>query len=353
MSTTIITIEEVLSVEPHPNADRLDVIKVLGYQVITGKGNVKVGDHVFYFPQDIMIPLKHSEPLGVTQYLKHSRMAGDTIKQPCRVSSCRLRGLPSYGFVAGANCSPVPMEAYCLGQDVTDWFDGEKYEPPVRLGGGDMEPDMPNFHRYSNIENIQRCEGLISIGTQVVITEKIHGTNCRMGRVRDWKEENAPFTFQAGSNKVRRKKGEGLYWSFFSDNIKKMLVSLGEVDAVLFGEIYGPGVQDMQYGETEKKFRAFDLSIDGSYMDYDDFLTICENHGIDTVPELYVGSYSQEVVEEYTDGLSTFPVTGKFKGREGIVVKPIPEDLDYLGNRVIVKSVSVDYLSRRGAEDNE
>lgn len=353
MSTTIITIEEVTSVKPHPDADRLDVIEVLGYQVVTGKGNFKVGDLVVYFPPDIMIPPEHSVRLGVQQYLKHARMSGDTMKIQCRVSACRLRGIPSYGFCAPVSeCgTPVPARPG-VGTDMTHLFGAEKYVPPARLGGGDSEPDMPNFHRYTSIENIQRRNPFFH-GEEVVFTEKIHGTNCRMGYVKDGDE----MTFQAGSNKLRRKEGEGLYWSFFTDEVKGLLQCLYyhyvDVDVILFGEIYGPGVQDMQYGETEKKFRAFDCSINGKYLDKTILWQICEEYGVETVPLLYEGPFSKEAVAEHTDGKSTFPVTGKFKGREGIVITPLTERLDHRGNRVIAKSVSVDYLNRRGAEDNE
>jgi hypothetical protein len=168
MSTTIISIEEVLSVEPHPDADRLDLIKVLGYQVVTGKGNFKVGDHVVYFPPDMMIPTHQSEPLGVTQYLKHARMSLDTCKVQCRVAAARLRGIPSYGFCAplSAWCGET-RKTYAVGADVTSHFEGEKYIPPERLGGGDQAPDMPNFHRYTSIENIQRYPNLIDLGVDV------------------------------------------------------------------------------------------------------------------------------------------------------------------------------------------
>lgn len=252
MSTTIITIEKVLSVEPHPDADRLDVIMVLGYQVITGKGTFQVGDDVIYFPPDIMIPAYWSDALGVTQYLKHARMSMDTTKHQCRVAACRLRGLPSYGFVA-----PITtlLGDYEIGQDLTSTFNGEKYEPPVRLGGGDAEPDMPNFHRYSGIENIQRCNQF-EVGEEVVFTEKIHGTNCRMGLVADPKQPGAPVAYQAGSNKLRRKEGEGLYWSFFSQTVRDFLDyhchSNDDADVVLFGEIYGPASRTCSMGRPRR-----------------------------------------------------------------------------------------------------
>ena len=46
MSILKVEVVEINRVESHPNADRLDIISIkgMGYQVISAKGNFKVGD---------------------------------------------------------------------------------------------------------------------------------------------------------------------------------------------------------------------------------------------------------------------------------------------------------------------
>lgn len=355
MSTTIITIEKIAKVENHPDADRLDIIQVLGYNVIVGRDQFKIGDIIIYFPPDILIPSYVSKKLGVARYLKHAIYPGDSGKSQCRVTACRLRGIPSHGFVVSLDDWPHGMENNknpfpdCLvGSNVTKWFDGKKYEPPIRQGAGDAEPDMPNFHRYTNIENIQRYPDMIPKGTEIVITEKIHGTNCRMGII--------DGEYQAGSHKIRRKSGKGLYWQFFTKDLQKQISLLSNIhedaDVILFGEIFGPGVQDLHYGQAEKNFRAFDISIDGQYLCYDPFLHFCLALGIETVPELYRGPFDPKIVETFTYGDSTFPMSKGFKGREGCIVKPTIEQ-PWKNGRMILKSVSADYRNRKGAKDYE
>jgi hypothetical protein len=69
-------------------------------------------------------------------------------------------------------------------------------------------------------------------------------------------------------------------------------------------------------------------------------------------PVLYRGGFSQSVMNEYTDGNTTLSENpGKFKGREGIVITPTTERRCEIG-RVIFKSISVDYLSRKNPKDN-
>ena len=355
MSKTAITLERVNSVESHPNADRLEVVQVLGYKVCTGKGNFQVGDLAVYFPPDILLPQNHSDDLGVTNYLKHAVLPGATEKTQCRVGAARLRGVASHGFVVPAGEAGIRIDSSLgYGFDVTHLFDAHKYVPPVREGAGDAEPEIPTFHGYTSIENIQRYPGVFMEGEPVVITEKIHGTNCRLGLVRDGDE----MIFVAGSHHVRRKPGSGLYWNAMTEEVKALLMWLSgyqRKSVVLFGEIFGTGVQDMDYGMTEKSFRAFDISLDGKYVAHDFMLERCTDANIPVVPELYRGEFSHEVVEEHTYGNTTFKgVKSKFKGREGCVIKPLAEShCDILGGRKILKSVSADYRDRKGAKDIE
>ena len=47
-------------------------------------------------------------------------------------------------------------------------------------------------------------------------------------------------------------------------------------------------------------------------------------------------------------------ITSAFKGREGCVITPLVEQFYApTGGRLILKSVSADYLDRKGAQDNE
>ena len=122
---------------------------------------------------------------------------------------------------------------------------------------------------------------------------------------------------------------------------------------VLFGEIFGPGIQDMDYGRTEYDFRVFDISVDGVYVDYSQMVDLCDRFGLLCVPQLAVCSYHPDKIEELTYGETTFDgVKSKFKGREGCVIRPVQERFSsLLGGRLILKSVSADYRDRKGAQD--
>jgi RNA ligase (TIGR02306 family) len=345
LSKTAITIERINSVEPHPNADRLEVVQVLGYTVVVRKGMFKVGDAGTYFPPDMLISEHIADSLGVKQYLKHSVYPGDGMKTQCRISACRLRGVPSFGFLTG------PITEPCFGMDVTEQYEGKKYFPPARVLGGDCLPPDDRFHEYTSIENIRNFPDLFQ-DEQVRITEKIHGTNVRIGHIGK--------DFMAGSHHTRRVQGDPLtmYWQPYPivADMLMYLSSLWGADVIVFGEIFGQGVQDMDYGQPVPGFRAFDMSVDGRYLSDVDFRFWTGRYKVPIVNSLYCGSFNKGIVDAATNGPTTMKIDDKirckFKGREGIVIKPLSEQhSDVLGGRLILKSVSVDYYERKGAKD--
>ncbi|MGP0064383.1 MAG: RNA ligase (ATP) [Isosphaeraceae bacterium] len=363
MSTLVVEVCEVKSVYPHPNADVLEFITVKGWPVIVQKSlGLKVGDRVVYFPPDSVMPPELAEKLGITKYLAQLPAEIDGTRKPgLRVRAARLRGEASYGTI-DHRVEP----AWEVGQDVKDYYGVTKFEPPVRPTDGDSLPSLAAFHGYTEIENIRNFPDVIRIGEEVIITEKLHGKNCRLGMVRVRRDDGEAFEFMAGSNDVRRKEVDAKgrpsdFWRPMSDAVRELLrhLSQGKRNAILFGELYGSGVQDMAYGLANgvKGFRAFDLSIDGKYLDFDEKVAVLERFGVEMVPHLYRGPFSWETVEEHTYGPTTLcpaESAGRFKGREGCVITPVKEryDADLGGSgRVILKSISADYLARKGGTD--
>lgn len=360
---------EVLSVDQvtsHPNADLLDVLQIGGATVVSQKGRIAAGDLVVYFPPNLLLGKGVGDRLGVQKYLKSAVYPGDTESTQCRVGACRLRGTASFGFAVtleeafGSGFNDYYQQGEwtntIAGTDVSVTFGAVKYEPPPKLGSCDTDEDHPLFHRYTDIENYWKFPTAIAEGTAVRITEKIHGINVRFGLI--------DGEFEAGSHNVRLKKpAEGKmnrYWIEFTQPIKDMLVSLtGDGilgSGIVFGEIFGPGVQDMDYGiaKGQRGFRVFDVSVNGRYLDWEELVRVCEHFVIQTVPLFYRGPFDPGRLDEFTKGTTCVGnPTGKFKGREGVVVTPLRESYsNQLGGRMIVKFVGADYLDRKGAQDN-
>lgn len=354
MSTLAAELLEITYVKPHPNADRLDVAIVRGtICCVVRRGECAIGDRVVYFPPDLLIPRHEAERFGVTKYLKHAVYPGEVEKSPCRVAATRIRGVSSFGFFVPA--AKVFAEEPPLGTNVSAHFNAVKYEPPRKLAADDVAPDHPAFHEYTSIEHWWRFPEAIPDGADVRITEKIHGTNSRVGLVRVGDQ----FEFMSGShhcNRRRPESGTSLYWEPLErEEVLHLLTDLCDErhNVVLFGEIFGPGVQDMDYGVSRdaRGYRVFDASVGGVYLDWDDLQAVCMKHGVSTVPLLYRGPFSRQYLS-LTDGPTWVgDPRGMFKGREGIVIATTSESYYAPTVRRVVKSVSADYLARQGAED--
>jgi RNA ligase (TIGR02306 family) len=383
MSKLVVEVCEVTNVEPHPEADRLAIATVKGWRTCirkdesTGETAFKVGDKCIFFPPDAVLPVTLASDvadggrLGVKSYCTPvSDETGALVGY--RVRATRLRRFPSFGTIAPI-CPDLGDDAdWAVGTDVAEHFGVTKWDPPARGGAGDAARDLSLFHRYTELENVGNYPNAIPAGTEVVFTEKLHGTNSRVGLVFEATDEGEPaWQFMGGSHNVRRKEfndaGErSEYWAPMTDNMKALLTHIRDthacdapvVSVLVFGEIFGSGVQDMAYGCTagERMYRAFDIAVNGQYLDFDVKVELFKQFGVDMVPILFRGPFSLEVLREFTDGNTTLcPAgkAGKFKGREGVVATSVKEMVSRgLHGRTIIKSISADYLARKDGTDS-
>jgi RNA ligase (TIGR02306 family) len=363
MSTLIVDVVQVEEVKKHPGADRLELVRVKNWWVISGTGNWQVGQKGVYLPPDSVVSEALTDKWGITKYTAPLAKQIDGTRPPGqRIRAARLRGERSQGFLA-----PLDDQSLPVGTSMVEAWGVKKYEPPVKAMDGDAAPPIGTFHAYTDIENIGNFPGVLVDGEEVIFTEKLHGTNSRVGIVQQPNDTDGSmeWTFVAGSHGTRRKpqndKGvKSLYWLPMTDNMKNLLVELcaHQNNVVVYGEIYGPGIQDMAYGVKTAAYRAFDIAVNGKYLDFDVKVELFKKHGIDMVPILYRGPFSMDVLTQHTDGTTTVcsaeENTSKFKGREGVVVTPVKERYSELlpnFGRVILKSISVDYHERKGGTE--
>ena len=234
-----------------------------------------------------------------------------------------------------------------------------KFYPPVKTRAGDAETDHPHFFAYTDIENMRSYPTVIGDGEEVVATEKIHGTNCRVGFVREGDRDTAVMVPLAGSRTVRRRAPppdqwrHNTYWlPHTNDGVARLfhdLYAAGIASCTLYGEVFGKGVQSYTYGMSGLRFRAFDLSINGRYVDYEQYRAYCEKYGIEMAPLVYRGPFSLARIKAVSDGPS---LVGGAHGREGVVVRPVVEREDPAVGRVILKYVGDGYLFGNAAEED-
>jgi RNA ligase (TIGR02306 family) len=325
MSSLIVEVVEISEIKPHDNADKLELAMVKGWQCIVPKGQYRAGDHVIYIPVDAVLPQELSDKIGVTKYLSKQR-----------VKTAKLRGVISQGVIMSANECPLAV----VGADVAEDLGITKWEPPLpgQCTSGQPRPQHPDFLRYTDIENIKNYPDVLSEGEEVVITEKIHGTNFRAANVTAEKEGVAGQAgFHVGSHRMDFvETPENLYWRAAR---KYRLHEILPPGYQIFGEIYGKGIQKLTYDLLEFDVRFFDLMRDLKYVGYHEFMAFCQQWQLPMAPELYFGPWNKALLEK-ANGQSTIAS----HIREGIVVKPVQERWDHKVGRVALKAISEQYL---------
>ena len=213
MSKLIVEVCQIDDVQAHPNADRLEICKIKGWSVISGKGQFEVGDKCIYIPYDVILPPELANGpdddipgrLNVMKYCAPLPKDSEGNRPPGgRVRAARLRGEKSFGIIMEINSDDPNWD---VGTDVADYFGITKWVSPEPCEDGDALAFHPRFPEYTEIEKYANYPGCIEEGEEVVLTEKIHGKNARLGYVLDTNEEGeAEWTFMAGSHTVRRKR---------------------------------------------------------------------------------------------------------------------------------------------------
>ena len=351
-----VQVVEVKEVNEHPKADRLDLLKVLGWQCVAKKNEFSVGDKVVYIPIDSILPEElEAKIFGPDAKVKLSKH---------RVKTIKLRGAISQGMVVPTTYLKDKNAA--IGTDVTTELGVTKYEPPLpKFQQGQSSPAKttykhPDFHKYHKWPNIKNYPELFKDEDEVVVTEKIHGTNFRAGwlkynpnslfkKIKMWLGLAPKWQFVYGSHNVQISE-KLLYNGFYDKNVyaeavmKYKLKKKIPKGILVYGEIYGASIQKgYNYGlEDSRELVLFDAQKDGKYVNHYDFMNIAAELEVPVAPVLYKGKYAYCDLQSYINGPSV--LCPKQKVREGCVVKTIFEEECYAGSRKGTKCISEKYL---------
>src|SRR5580765_8503788 len=117
MSTHRVEVVKIDEIMPHGNADRLELAKIMGWLVVTGKGNFQKDQLALYIPVDSILP----NTLEMRLFPPGSKI---TLKKG-RVRSIKIRGQMSQGMI-------IPLED-CEKQIAETW-DGSCALPKYEVG---------------------------------------------------------------------------------------------------------------------------------------------------------------------------------------------------------------------------
>ena len=382
MSTFSCPVVRVAEVIDHPNADRLNIVRLegLGYTCISGKledgtPRYKAGDYVVYIPSAAVLPewlLKEMDFWNAeTNKGTLSGSNGD------RVKPLKLRGIFSEGVLfptedmcKHAHAANGDALVYWEGMDASGVMGITKYIPPIPVHmAGEVANMFDHTVRY-DFERLESVPDMFASDMTVTATEKLHGTFCAIvyepglnhaemfgehgdiivhskglgGQGLAFKN-NAANDGNLYVKTMRKLLGDGL-----EDRFRTLATSYAGKRYAILGEIYGKGVQDLAYGTREPEFRMFDVMVDDLFLPQDELGFDHSLHGIPFAPVLYNGPFNLEALTAVRDGKTT---VGGDNIREGIVVRAVGVHRHPMHGRRIAKMISPDYLLRKSKEATE
>lgn len=353
MSKLIVEVVKISNIQPIEKADKIELAIVKGWQCIVQKGQYEIGDLVIFCPPDSIIPADLIEKYKL-----------EFLKKNSRVDTQKMRGVISQGLILDFDCLP---KIICVneGQDVANILGITKYEPPEppcsTRGGQQVSKRKPNplFDKYTDIYNINNFNQIFEEGEEVVITEKIHGSNARYANLpvdtnylwgKILKLFKKDYEFVYGSHNIQ-KKITNIHKGFYSEDIWSKIAKKYKIaewlpkDYIIYGEIYGKKIQELTYGMDDIDIRIFDIKYKGKYLNWIEFLTFMsfanDKCGLRYAPVLFRGNYNNETRKLLSTGNS---ILAPNQMREGCVIKPIKEREQRPLGRVILKSINPEYL---------
>jgi RNA ligase (TIGR02306 family) len=383
-SPQIVRIEKI---EKHPYADALDIATVLGdYPVIVKRDEYKKGDLAGYIPIDSIVPdTEEFHFLCPKNIEKYEEVEGNEIVTKTRVlgpkfpvglvpeknriiKAKKIRGIYSQGMLVSTAglikpVLPYDVEPIAIVEDGTKynlftWNPGDSIVEALSLKKWkeEEEDNLPGLKKtrtnaekapqgwsipHYDIDSVRKVVNLLLPGEEIVLTEKIHGSNAGFSHdgIRLWVKSR---------NFYKKMDEEDMWWDIaIRYELDKKLSQYPGL--VFFGEVYGH-VKKFCYdtiiegGRLLTRVRFFDVwdTKKMRYVDYDERVHICTELGLDMVPELYRGPWlGKEQMYPYAEGLTTL---GGKHIREGWVLNTVKERFEpHLNSRMQFKLVGEGY----------
>ncbi len=341
------TVRKISNIKSIPNADRIEVCVVDGWEVVCKKDEFNVGDLIIFVEIDSIVPERPE-----FEFLRERKF---------RVKTIKLRKQVSQGLVLPL--SILPQGNYNLDDDVTDILGVKKYDPEGELEQQLITKEVkkvknpiirlmlkfkwfrklylpkkefkgfPTWIAKTDEDRIQNktimFETEKELGTKFIVTEKLDGQSATyfLERIKG----KLKFGVCSRNVNLSNDPNNSSYWTIARDlHIKEILEQLiGNAERiVLQGEIIGEAIQGNKYKIKGYDFYAFNLIIDGEKIHTVKMEEILRDYCIETVPILENNFILKDTIAEMVEYSKGNSVLLKAK-REGVVIRNYDRNISF------------------------
>jgi RNA ligase (TIGR02306 family) len=344
-------VEKIISIEPIEGKDRIQKAKILGWELLVGKDEFKVGELCCYTEIDSILPIKPE--------FEHLRQRCWSEKyQGFRIKTLKFnKTLISQGIAFPL--SILPPAKYKEGQDVSEIIGVKSYDPESLSNSHEYKQNKflkfllkYSFFRKMILPFIQKEKGnwpqwiiktdetrVQSIGYNSLLTEyagqlfyiceKYDGSSATFF----YKKSKNIFQkgmFGVCSRNIWLKTPDNSAWWEMArkykieDILKNRYKQFGN-ELTIQGEIIGPRMNGNKYKLTEVDFYVFNI-IDHAknyHFDYEEMKNFCNEHGLKTVKLLDSEFKLPLDVKEMINYAKGKSFLNKDILREGVVIRRI------------------------------
>ena len=331
-------------IESIPGADRIELVKVLGWQCVANKGQFQEGDKCIYYEVDSFLPLKREYEFLRSSSFRHNELLGNGY----RLKTMRFRGEISQGLVQPLN-GLVGLDTP-LGTDVTELLGVREWVIPESVSSsGTIIGDLPRTIHKTDETRIQAQPELLEEfkGVPYYITTKIDGSSHSISI------DNEDKFQVTGHNYEYKDDGKSTFYEFvkkhdFEKFLRSEKQKNGWNSVTVQGEWAGAGIQNNRLQLKEPHWYIFTVDINNRRVSWDKIVEIAEALKATTVPEEERGD---DLLEKYPDIPSLLERSNEnrchiYPGNpEGIVIRPLePQYSKTLSGSLSMKVLNNKYL---------
>jgi RNA ligase (TIGR02306 family) len=306
------SIETITDLIHHPNADKLDIVKVLGWQAVVQRDEFKKGDKVVFVVIDTILPRA-----PWSEFLADSKKPD----APIRLRTAKIRASYSQGLVLPLSVLPENIQGWHEGADVGGALGIKKYEKeiPAQLSG-EVLGGFPGYicaqtDEDNGLSNPELVEEVLR-NKWITVTEKYDGSSCTIII------EDKKITHVCSRRLSLKETNENAFWRVAR---KLDLSKINNERYVIQGELMGPGVQGNQLKLMEPELYVFQISRNNSFDSYLNMVWACRNmFNCKYVKHISNFDTSAGKVDlDFLQGLADARTLPDGKPAEGIVVRPL------------------------------
>ena len=340
------SIQRVWNVEPIPDADKIELAHVLGWQCVVNKGEFKPMDLGVYFEIDSFLPVREEfEFLRSSSYKKT-----DIMGEGFRLKTMKFRGQISQGLLLPLSLFPEIPADINLGMDVSEILGVRKYEIEEKATtGGNVIGTLPYDVPHTDETRVQAEPDLIQEfkGLWFYISTKMDGSSHSVSL----DEDGFHVT---GHNYEYKDDGSSAFYRLVNsmdlrDKVIAYVKENGLKTLTIQGELCAPGIQQNRLKLKKPEWYVFTVRVDGKRVALYRMQEICKALGLKTVPIEEIG-YDLPLVYPNVDALLK-RAEGEYQNggnKEGIVVRPVePVFSETISASLSMKVINNKYLLKQ------